>query len=240
VSTAGNGVEALRCLERENFDLVLMDDRMPLMDGCETARTIRDPASGMLRHDVPIIAMTGQDKTDASTRCREAGMNGYLSKPFSPDQLITAVSRYDPAGSARPASVEPPSAEAGGSLGLAGREAWTTAGSLREQMRSGMLDRYSGDVKLVDEILELFREEMPVITGKIRDAIDAGDADLLELHAHSCKSAAGSIGFTSLEKLAFGVEHAAKTGDINEAEIRYRELLQELQRFLNDDVDKNG
>jgi TMAO reductase system sensor TorS len=90
---AGNGHEALASLRRETFDLVFMDVQMPLMDGYEAARAVRDPAQGALDPGVPIIALTAHAMSGDRERCLAAGMNDYVSKPIELEQLQAAVAR---------------------------------------------------------------------------------------------------------------------------------------------------
>jgi len=81
---ASNGLEALKLLKKKRFDLILMDIQMPLMDGYELTRIIRDDKSDVLVHDVPIIAMTAHAREDDKLKCLKAGMNDYISKPIDP------------------------------------------------------------------------------------------------------------------------------------------------------------
>jgi len=87
-----NGREALAALEQERFDLVLMDVQMPEMDGLVTTRAIRTRESGTATH-VPIIAMTAHAMDSDRDRCLAAGMDGYLSKPISPKQLLEGIEK---------------------------------------------------------------------------------------------------------------------------------------------------
>jgi CheY-like chemotaxis protein len=75
------------------FDLVILDCQMPVMDGFEAARTIRDPASGVLDHHVPILAMTANAMSGDRERCLQAGMSEYLAKPVNPAELAEMVGR---------------------------------------------------------------------------------------------------------------------------------------------------
>jgi CheY-like chemotaxis protein len=95
VMAVANGREALARLEQEDFDVVLMDLLMPVMGGVEATRIIRDPASLVRRHDVPVIAVTAFAEGDGKRDCMEAGMNGYLSLPLRRDALIQTVEQYD-------------------------------------------------------------------------------------------------------------------------------------------------
>ena len=91
---AGNGREAIELLEKEEFDLVLMDIQMPEMDGLEATRAIRSPESSVLDHNIPIIAMTAHAMEGDREKCLEAGMNGYTSKPIDPEKLRTEIDRH--------------------------------------------------------------------------------------------------------------------------------------------------
>jgi PAS domain S-box-containing protein len=88
-----NGAEAIEALRAKDFDLVLMDCQMPVMDGFEATRRIRDPSTGVLNSSVPIIAMTANAMRGDRDRCIDSGMNDYLSKPVSPADLAAAVKR---------------------------------------------------------------------------------------------------------------------------------------------------
>ncbi|MBN1943348.1 MAG: response regulator [Phycisphaerae bacterium] len=91
-----NGRQAVDLLSREDFDLVLMDCQMPVMDGYEAAQIIRDPSSPVRRHDMPIIAMTAHARDGDREKCLSAGMNDYLAKPVMPEALSVALARHLP------------------------------------------------------------------------------------------------------------------------------------------------
>lgn len=90
----GDGAEAIRSLESIPYDLVLMDVRMPVMDGIEAARRIRNPQSSVLNHSVPIIAMTANVQKSDEDRCTGAGMNGFIPKPVSVKALREALEKF--------------------------------------------------------------------------------------------------------------------------------------------------
>ncbi len=93
VEAVNNGKEAVAILENKRFNLVLMDVQMPIMDGFEATKIIRDPQSKVIMHDIPIVAMTAHAMTGDRERCLEAGMDDYVSKPISPDNLSKAIIR---------------------------------------------------------------------------------------------------------------------------------------------------
>lgn len=90
VTEANNGLEAIEILKKENFDVILMDVQMPEMDGIEATRIIRDE----LKISTPIIALTANAFKSEVDKCKEAGMNDYVPKPFEEFVLIETLARY--------------------------------------------------------------------------------------------------------------------------------------------------
>ena len=82
-SVAENGSEAVQMFLKDDYDLILMDCRMPVMDGLEAARIIRESGA----HNIPIIAMTANIDSRDKRSCFEAGMNEFISKPVNLEQL---------------------------------------------------------------------------------------------------------------------------------------------------------
>jgi CheY-like chemotaxis protein len=90
-----NGLEVIQALERQKYDVILMDVQMPEMDGLEASRQIR-------AHFAPgrqpvIVAMTANAMTEDRRRCLQAGMDDYMSKPFRMEQLLAMLSKWRPA-----------------------------------------------------------------------------------------------------------------------------------------------
>ena len=90
---ANNGYEAIKCLEKNHYGLVLMDVQMPEMDGFEATRTIRGPQSTVIDPHIPIIAMTAHAMKGDRERCFSAGMDDYISKPIVPQKLIEVIEK---------------------------------------------------------------------------------------------------------------------------------------------------
>jgi signal transduction histidine kinase/DNA-binding response OmpR family regulator len=90
ITTVGNGRDAIEALSRNDFDLVLMDVQMPVMDGWKATEVIRHQEQDTGRH-IPILALTAHAMKDYQERCYQAGMDGFLTKPFRPAQLYEAV-----------------------------------------------------------------------------------------------------------------------------------------------------
>ncbi|GFE58323.1 PocR ligand-binding domain-containing protein [Geobacter sp. AOG1] len=94
VDVASNGKKALLALEEADYGLVLMDCMMPEMNGYEATAIIRDPTSPVRRHDIPVIALTGNAMKDDFDRCIAAGMNDHLSKPFALKDLLAKLDAW--------------------------------------------------------------------------------------------------------------------------------------------------
>ena len=94
VQIASNGVEALEKVKSEEFRLIFMDCQMPIMDGFEATREIRSYERSTNATPVPIVALTAAISKDDKIRCRQAGMDGYLTKPFSLSELSEAIEQH--------------------------------------------------------------------------------------------------------------------------------------------------
>lgn len=90
IETADNGLEAVKILEQKNFDLVLMDLSMPVMDGAEATLQIRKSINAMNKH-IPIIFVTTNDFEHERVRCMENGGSDYLIKPIDIDELLKSI-----------------------------------------------------------------------------------------------------------------------------------------------------
>ena len=93
ITEATNGQEAIELLSLKDFDVVLMDVQMPLMDGYEATSQIRNLKSEVRNHNIPVIALTASVIRSDLDKCREAGMNDYVPKPFKVSQLISVIAK---------------------------------------------------------------------------------------------------------------------------------------------------
>lgn len=91
---ADNGLDAINCLKRQHYRLVFMDIQMPEMDGLEATRLIRNPNTTVLDHDVVIIAMTAHAVQGYRESCLGSGMNDYVTKPITPEQIRAILERW--------------------------------------------------------------------------------------------------------------------------------------------------
>ena len=153
MTVAQHGGEALARLERETFDLVLMDLQMPVMGGIEATIAIRAREQVSGGH-VRIVAMTAHAMASDRERCLEAGMDGYLSKPIDPPMLFAVVEQQGDDTRAAPAADEGTST---------GRRTFDS---------DALLDRLSGDDELMTDVIGVFLEDCPARLAAIKSAVD--------------------------------------------------------------------
>jgi len=213
IIVANNGAEALIALEKDSFDIVLMDVQMPGMDGFQATAAIRQREAGTGRH-MPILAMTAYAMKGDRERCLAAGMDGYVSKPIRARELFAAL-----AAAVRGA---PPPAPSVGSEPLARAEApdWTAA-----------LERVGGDRALLGELVRLFLQECPGWVRELRRGLEAGDAAALKRVAHNLKSCMGNFGARAAFERALRLETLGRDGNLAGADEACRALEQSLERL---------
>jgi two-component system sensor histidine kinase/response regulator len=227
-AVASSGVEVLAALERESFDLVLMDVQMPEMDGLEATAAIRAREAKAARgdradsagasftsrpgHRVPIVALTAHAMKGDAERCLAAGMDAYLSKPIRAEDLYAVIDGL---------VCEDPAA-AGGAPPLAGAPPMTLATALE------ILD---GDQTLLAELAEVFVADCPRQVAELRRASEGGDLAALERAAHGLKSAVQSLGAARAHALAAEVEATAREGRRDAAAAALGRLTPELVRL---------
>jgi CheY-like chemotaxis protein len=188
---ASNGLEALEALERQPYDVVLMDVQMPELDGLEASRRIieRWPAGERPR----IVAMTANALPEDRDACFAAGMDDYVAKPIRPHELAEALRRVKPIGRKR--DVSTPKLDA------------TALESLRE---------LGGD-DFVAEVIAMFRADAPDLLAALRRSLDLGDAEELRRAAHTLKSNGATLGAAEFSAACRELEQCAKDGRLERA-----------------------
>lgn len=226
VSCASNGAEALKRIMDEQFELVVMDVQMPVMDGLEATRRIRSGEGGV--PEIAILGMTANAFPQDIAMCHEAGMDEVLTKPVRRHVLQDAVTRLAGQTSQRrwrecispdeSSSCQPP--EKGDSTPLDYPKALVEFAG-----QKGLLD------SLVVEFLSVCRAQVPVL----KEAQKAGELETVRREAHKIKGGAGNIVAVPLAEIAASLELTAREGD-GEACLRHlaalEEAVEELARFM--------
>jgi signal transduction histidine kinase/DNA-binding NarL/FixJ family response regulator len=218
VTIAGNGKEALACCAGQEFDCVLMDIQMPVMDGYETARLLRsDPRHAVL----PILAMTANAFARDRQRATAAGMNDTIAKPVSPQQLYAAVLRW----LARPEEANRESREwqeAAGPASLAN----PPERLIDLQMLASHL---GGDTERVHRFARRFLAMAKASVNDLVHACKAGDLPAIQAIGHRVKSSARTIGSHEFARFCEALE---ETGTHDQDLAASEELIRRLQALL--------
>jgi PAS domain S-box-containing protein len=208
VDVASDGYQALSKLKESAYDLVLMDIQMPGIDGFETTRRIRTEFGGT-KSSIPIIAMTASVLYDPEARAINAGMNGYVSKPFELDDLYNKIAPYL---SVRSASVE--IVEAGGYK------------KIYKHLDTRFLESIASDnPAFISEMILLFEKNTPAYLKTIKKALEENDIPLLMRTAHTMKPTGGYIGINELKPLVAELEAVAEqNGTVREIRLCIQKL----------------
>jgi PAS domain S-box-containing protein len=190
---ASNGLEAVAALERQPYDVVLMDVQMPELDGLEASRRICEqwPAGTRPR----IIAMTANAMAEDRAACFAAGMDDYVAKPIRPNELAKALSRAKPSA----ATAEGRSNELGASFDAAAFE------NLRE---------LGGD-EFLAEVIDTFLEDAPTLLTTLRSSLGKEDSEELRRAAHTLKSNGATLGAERFSELCRELEQRARSGELD-------------------------
>ncbi|MBL8985627.1 MAG: response regulator [Gemmatimonadetes bacterium] len=216
VDVATNGAEAVEARFRANYDVILMDCQMPVMDGYTAARTIRERerlVGDGLR--VPIVALTANAIGGDRDECLSAGMDDYLSKPFTPTGLTSTVRRNTAVAFAAPAverGQTPPRTDS--------EEAPFNLNQLR--------DLVGDDDGKVRHYLRLFGQVTATTLTELRDAAGAGDRDRIWALAHKVKGSSGMVGASRMARCAAAIQACGPDVALADLDALIRELDREF------------
>jgi signal transduction histidine kinase/CheY-like chemotaxis protein/HPt (histidine-containing phosphotransfer) domain-containing protein len=223
--SAWTGEEALVKLAVERFEAVLMDCQMPKLDGYQTTRRVREWEHRAGRDRTPIIAVTANAMNGDAAKCFQAGMDLYLSKPFTLDQLYEALESFAPQAEGvidpTPSSPSTPSTPSTDSSALDER----VIIRIREMQRPGNPDLFA-------RMSNLYRPNSTMLIERAGEFIRAQDYGGLAQTAHALKSSSGSIGATGLADLCRQLEENAKPANRKMAEKLFERILAEQARVL--------
>jgi signal transduction histidine kinase/CheY-like chemotaxis protein/HPt (histidine-containing phosphotransfer) domain-containing protein len=215
VKIAQNGREAVEMSAAEEFDAILMDVRMPEMDGMVATQCIRQRERGTEKH-IPIVALTADAMRETRERCLEVGMDRYLTKPATPDEMISVV-RELVSGTQPPIPAQRGEAEPGQNAVF----------DLHAAMAS-----VEGDYDLLSEVTQLFLQDLPHQLRTIKVGLENGDLPGVTRAAHTIKGAAATIGAHSLSSVARDMEQAARREDLAFVVSRLPDLRQEGESLV--------
>jgi signal transduction histidine kinase/DNA-binding NarL/FixJ family response regulator len=212
VTVAQNGEVAIAMLDREPFDIVLMDVQMPVMGGIEATVAIRERERVSGGH-IRIVAMTAHVMNGDRERCLAAGMDGYLAKPIDPTRLFAAVEQQD-----------------AGALAQRETDATPLAMAFDEH---ALLKRLSGDTTLMTDVMQVFLEDCPAQLAVIKSAIAQRDPEAVRVAAHALRGAAANMSAVRLSEAAHVLERLGEESRMEAADAAWRRLALEASRVLD-------
>ncbi|MDO9118606.1 MAG: response regulator [Nitrospira sp.] len=223
VTVAEDGQQALTVSAANSFDLILMDCQMPVMDGFTATARIRDREQQTQVARIPIIALTANAMDGDRERCLAAGMDDYLSKPFSQQALGDLLAHWRLPRIPAQASLPPTTTETTGTseqppspVSHVDRTAWATITALQRPGKPNLLHKTIG----------LYLTSSQTQVDGLRQALQEGNHQAMIVPAHTLKSSSAMLGASRLAELAGQIETACRNGQGT----RSAELIPDLER----------
>lgn len=210
--TASNGIEAVEFVKSQSYDMVLMDLQMPLMDGFDASRKIREWEAG--EKHTPIVALTAMLFDNEIQRCLSVGMDACIAKPFDSDVLFQLIESFVDE-SELPASTKD----------LQDKE--TPEAPMVLNVKEA-LPRFGRDIKVYKEFLKEFIDDLPDRIKRLREAFHSGDFKTLADGAHNLKGISASMGAKQLSYLSQVLDQKSQDEDT----VLIQGALEELEMHI--------
>ncbi|MEQ8572774.1 MAG: response regulator, partial [Fulvivirga sp.] len=219
VDGAENGFIGVEKLKSGEYDIILMDVQMPIMDGYEATRTIRKMLETP-KNKIPIIALTANAIKGDIDKCKAVGMNDYLSKPFHPEALFKVITKY--------IGVEKKSVES-----YIKEQAQQTKLTNLDYLRSVC----DGDLNFMNDMVQTFITNTPVAINELQKASDKSDWDQVSKLVHKLKPSITFVGLEKARTIVKKIEESSKEntgtdqipGKVNELSSLVQKALSELR-----------
>ncbi|MDD2563037.1 MAG: ATP-binding protein [Salinivirgaceae bacterium] len=248
IDIAENGVVALEKLKLKNYSMVFMDIQMPLMDGNEATKQIRD---GKIegKENIPIIAMTAHALKDEKDRCLASGMNDYLTKPFVPEDLFYKIKYYGSqqvqtlvkAGKVIPSNIN----RISNNNLIESTDAAPKEDQRFENFTIDSLNKiYKGNVRQINKILIMYYDTVGTEIKDLKTAYENGDLQKTQNKAHALKPKMTYLGRHDIQEWAKNVEESIKQNQfdhnnlqtwINNISHEWLKIEQELKHYFKND-----
>jgi two-component system, sensor histidine kinase and response regulator len=218
VTAVTSGHQVVEQVLAARFDVVLMDLQMPEMDGFEAAAAVREHDRAHGRH-TPIVAMTAHAMAGDRERCLAAGMDGYVSKPLRPDDLLAALAAVVPG-------------VPGEGRTRIGDEPDSTSGPTPDV--DALLAGFGGKRALLADVIRVFLTDGPHQVALLRDAVATGEAGAMAAAAHALKGSVGLFSTGAAYDAARRLEQEARAGEARQTEWRLGEVEREFTRLVTE------
>ncbi len=214
VEVTEDGQQAIDAFKRGTFDLILMDCHMPVIDGFEATAQIRGMEQQQGDAHIPVIALTADIQKGIEEQCNQAGMDAYLSKPFSQEDLQALIERFP---ARRPAHRTGDSTSHTGEYQVPDL---LDGGMIRQLQRLGD----TGSRDLLGRVGVMFLEQTPQLLDTAAVGLRTSDLKAVRRAAHSLKSASASLGAMHLSRCAAALEVAARDGETEHLDALHQEF----------------
>lgn len=205
VVEASNGEEALRAIEKQNIDLVLMDIQMPILNGYESSKLIRQ--SGI---KIPIIALTANAIKGENLKCIEVGMNDYLAKPYKEDEFLKKIAYWL-------------------NTVVISKEAKSIISANKGLYDlSALKDISRGNEEFIEKMIRLFCQQTPSLVRQIKEAYQSDKLYEMGSIAHKLKPSIDNLKIESLKQVIRNIEKAGKENSNMEELADWIELVEEI------------
>ncbi len=236
-----DGVQAVSAAAAQDYDFIFMDCSMPQMDGFEATRHIRDAELTAGQGRVPVVALTAHVAGSGANAWKEAGMDGYLAKPFTikglgaclaqwlcEDKLVANTIASEPAHTeAVSPDIKPTSSFTANTTETRPLLDEAVLQSLREMTVPGGND-------LLAQVFALFKTHAPGSLERLSEATSSGDIAQIGSAAHALKSLSGNIGAARLAGVCSDLEHAAAEGNVPDPALVLREIAVQMHATLGE------
>jgi two-component system sensor histidine kinase/response regulator len=223
VTLVADGMQAVNAAATQDFDVILMDVQMPVLDGVAATQAIRRAQESSGRH-IPIVALTAHALKGERERLQASGMDDYLAKPFDPDELVRMVERHGPSGGA----VHEAGAFAAGAPADA---ATTTVDPVYDHAKA--LAGALGDSAFLAEMVQALAADLPESLRELAALVQDGDMSAAAHAAHRLKGAVGNFHAAASIRAAVRLEAACNASDRDAASTALRELESQVERLLH-------
>jgi CheY-like chemotaxis protein/HPt (histidine-containing phosphotransfer) domain-containing protein len=220
VEVAEHGEVALDMLKKHDYNMVFMDCQMPVMDGYECTRRIREDTSGLFDPDIPIVAMTANAMRGDKEKCLAVGMNDYLAKPVETEGIQQALNKW--VGAEEIIIMNTPNTEAASDDQLAPIFDASSFGH-----------RLMDDLSLQQQVATNFIADIPRQLASLEQAVTNQDAEAISSLAHRIKGAAANMSAERMRVIALDLEMSSKEGDVADADKKTRDLTAAFEEVID-------
>lgn len=213
VTSASNGKEAVDAVKNGTYDLVLMDVNMPVMDGIQATKIIRSWEDG--NANTPIIALTAAEMVSNVQECIQAGMNDFVSKPFSVQQLVNVIDSVfeNNAKNSNDRSLQP--------------ETNNITKMVVLDTESALMN-CNNDIIIYKKMLREFLNTLPEKEDKIFTGISSGESDDALRLVHNLKGVSATLGAMKFSRAAAQLERSFELGDSTVIDTSLRNLRDQI------------